>query len=70
MFAAFYVHITTVPKWINFKFLIFYEIFKMNYLTVWNQCGPPENDDFIMHSELNKRADFLQLSHWLYKAEL
>lgn len=42
----------------------------MNYFTVWNQCGPPENDDFIMHSELNKRADFLQLSHWLYKAEL
>ena len=41
----------------------------MNYLMVWNQCVPPENDDFIMHSELNKRADFLQLSHWLYKAE-
>ena len=42
----------------------------MNHFMVWNQCVPPENDDFIMHSELNKRADFLQLSHWLYKAEL
>ena len=73
IFAAFYVHLTvtqTPPKWVILKFSEFFNGFEINYIMVWNQCVPPENDDFIMHSELNKRADFLQLSHWLYKAEL
>ena len=71
IFAAFYVHLTvmqTPPKWVIKIFQNFSMV--LRYLMVWNQCVPPENDDFIMHSELNKRADFLQLSHWLYKAEL